>query len=125
MIPDSKTRNALDHTLAMASPREAVKLPSSFFEVYKQYKVSTATVLQWLSENGALTPQSILTTNELQGAVERVRDKGIQVPEAVYRAFKDSIAKRRKVSEWFSSAELKTGGKTTGSTANHIHYTEK
>jgi hypothetical protein len=94
----------------MASSSEAVKLPSPIFEDYKQYKVSTATVLQWLSDNGALTPQSILTTKELQSAVERVRNKSVQVPETVFRAFKNCIVKRRKVSKWFSSADPENRG---------------
>lgn len=119
-------RNTSDGTtLVMASSKQAVKLPSSFFEVYVQYKTSTETVLQWLSENGALTPQSHLTANDLQGAVERIRGKSIRVPEAVHRAFRASIAKRRKVTDWFTSAELETDGTSSGSTAKHIHYTEK
>ncbi|KFZ17965.1 hypothetical protein V502_04337 [Pseudogymnoascus sp. VKM F-4520 (FW-2644)] len=109
----------------MASSKQAVKLPSSFFEVYVQYKTSTATVLQWLSEHGAITPHSHLTANDLQGAVERIRGKSIRVPEAVHRAFRASIAKRRKVTDWFTSAELETGGTPSESTAKHIHYTEK
>jgi hypothetical protein len=109
----------------MNFPKQEAKLPSSFFEIYIQYKASTATVLQWLTEHGAVTPHSNITMDGLQGAVETIRGKSIQVPEVIYRAFKASIAKRRKVTDWFTSVELATGGKPSKSTAKHVHYTEK
>jgi hypothetical protein len=109
----------------MASSTQPVTIPSTLFDVYRQYKTSTATVLKWLSENGAITPQSGVTVNHLQRAAENARAKNIQVPEVVYRAFRDAVAKRRKVTSWFTSAELSTGGKTSESTLNHIYYTEK
>ena len=109
----------------MSSPKQEARLPSSFFEIYLQYKASTATVLQWLTEHGAITPQSKLTADDLQGAVERIRRRSTQVPEAVYWAFKASIAKRRKVTNWFTSVDLETSGKPSESTEKHIHYTEK
>ena len=79
--------------------KQEAKLPSSFFEIYLQYKASTATVLQWLTERGAITPQSNLTMDDLQGAIERIRGKSIRVLETVYWAFKASIAKRRRVTD--------------------------
>jgi hypothetical protein len=105
--------------------KQEIKLPSSFFETYLQYKASTATVLHWLNEHGAVTTQPNLTTDDLQGAVERIRGKGIRIPENIHSAFKASIAKRRKVTEWFTSVELATGGKPSKSTAQHNHYTKK
>ncbi|CZT06985.1 uncharacterized protein RAG0_12557 [Rhynchosporium agropyri] len=63
--------------------------------------------------------------DDLQGAVETIRGKSIQVPEAVYQTFKTSIAKRRKVTEWFTSVEFATSGNPSNSTAKHIHFTEK
>jgi hypothetical protein len=109
----------------MASSTQPVTIPSTLFDVYRQYKTSTATVLKWLSDNEAIYPQPGVTVNQLQRAAENVRAENIQVPEVVYRAFRDSVAKRRKVTTWFTSAELSTGGKISESTNNHIHYTEK
>ena len=109
----------------MASSSRPVTIPSTLFDVYRQYKTSTATVLKWLSDNGAISPQSGATINHLQRAAENARAKNIQVPEVVYRAFRDAVAKRRKVTSWFTSAELGAEGRTSESTLNHIYYTEK
>ncbi len=109
----------------MTSSAQPVAIPSTLFDVYRQYKTSTATVLEWLSDNGAIALQSGVTVNRLQRAAENARAKNIQAPQAVYRAFRDSVVKRRKVTSWFTAAELSVGGKMSESTLNHIHYTEK
>lgn len=69
----------------MSSSSESVKIPSTLFDVYQQYKTSTATVLKWLSDNGAIASQSRLTVNQLQCAAENASAKYIQVPDQVYR----------------------------------------
>ena len=109
----------------MSSSSESVKIPSTLFDVYQRYKTSTATVLKWLSDNGAIASQSSVTVNQLQCAAENACAKNIQVPDQVYHAFRDSVADRRKVTSWFTSAELATNGKTSQTTLNHVHYTEK
>ncbi len=109
----------------MASSAQPITIPSSLFDVYQEYKASTATVLTWLCSHEAITPQSGLTVNSLQRAAENIRSKDILVPAMIYRAFRDSVAKRQKVTTWFTSAELSAGGNTSGSTLKHVHFTEK
>jgi len=109
----------------MASSTPPVTLPSNLYDVYQQYKTSTAMVLKWLGDNETITSQSRVTVNQWQSAAENVYANNIQVPEAIYRAFRDSVAKRRKVTNWFMSAELSAGGEISQFTSNHIHFTEK
>ncbi|KAE8452073.1 hypothetical protein EG329_002239 [Mollisiaceae sp. DMI_Dod_QoI] len=109
----------------MASSAQPITIPSSLFDVYQEYKASTATVLTWLCSHEAITPQSGLTVNSLQRAAENIRSKDILVPAMIYRAFRDSVAKRQKVTTWFTSAELSAAGNTSGSTLKHVHFTEK
>lgn len=109
----------------MTPSTQPVTIPSTLFDVYRQYKTSTATVFKWLSDNGSIALQSSVTVNQLQLAAENARAKNIQAPEVVYHAFRDSVMKRRKVTSWFTAAELSIGGKTSECTLNHIHYTEK
>ncbi len=109
----------------MASLTQTVTIPGSLFDTYRQYKTSTTTVLQWLSENEANTAQSTFTVEMLRRAAENARARNIPVPEVVYRAFQDNVAKRREVSNWFESAEYNEGGEISGSTLNHIYYAEQ
>jgi hypothetical protein len=100
-------------------------IPSTMFDVYQQYKTSTAMVVNWLSDNQAITLQSGTTVNQLQIAAENVCANNIHVPDTIYRTFRDSVMKRQKVTDWFMSAELSAGGKISQITSNHIHFTEK
>ncbi|KIW22022.1 uncharacterized protein PV07_12580 [Cladophialophora immunda] len=109
----------------MAASTPPATIPSTLFDVYRQYKTSTEVVLKWLGDNDAITSRSGVTVNRLQSAAESVYANTIQVPEAIYRAFRESVAKRRKVTNWFMSAELSAGGEMSQTTLNHIRFTEK
>lgn len=109
----------------MAASTPPATIPSTLFDVYRQYKTSTEVVLKWLGDNDAITSRSSVTVNRLQSAAESVYANTIQVPEAIYRAFRESVGKRRKVTNWFMSAELSAGGEMSQTTLNHIRFTEK
>ena len=109
----------------MASSAPPVTIPSALFDVYRQYKTSTAVVLKWLGDNAVIASKSGVTISQLQTAAENVCTSNIQIPEAVYRAFRESVAKRQKVTNWFMSAEFSAGGEISQITSNHIHVTRK
>lgn len=110
----------------MVSSDARVKLPSPVFDIYRQYKTSTATVITWLNKFGGFAPpQSQLTISQLQHAAERARSRNIDVPNVVHLAFQESVAKRREVTRWFMSAELGAERKPSQSTLNHIHFSDK
>lgn len=109
--------------MTSSSPDAAVS--STVFEIHRQYKASTTTVLAWLRDNGAASPQSGLNMNQLQHAAENARAKNIPVPEQIYHAFRDSVAKRREVTSFFTSAELRSEGQTSKTTEEHVNFTKQ
>jgi hypothetical protein len=111
-------------TSIMSSSSQPLIISSALFDVYQKYKTSTASVLKWLSDNGAIASHSGVTVNQLQQAAERAHARNITAPEQVYRDFRDSLANRRKVTNWFSSTERAAGAKTSQSTLNHTHFME-
>jgi hypothetical protein len=109
----------------MATSIMPVKITSTLFEVYRQYKTSTSTVLEWLNKHGSLGSSAALEIDQLQGAAGHIVAENIKIPEAVYRAFRDAVSKRWKVTNWFLSAERVVGAETSSTTQKHIYYTER
>lgn len=119
-----RSKLSLSSSIPIMSLPESLTIPSALFDHYQKYKRSTAIVLKWLGDNGEITSQSGITVNQLQHAAERARAKHIIAPEQVYHAFHDSLASRRKVTDWFKSTERNARSEPSQSTLNHIHFTE-
>lgn len=92
--------------MTMASPTPPVTIPRTLFDVYWQYKTSTAVVLKWPGDNEAITSQTGVTISQLQIAAESVCVNNIQVPEAIYRM----VHRFRTTSEQLSASAVVSRG---------------
>lgn len=78
-----------------------------------------------MSDHGTFTSPSGLKLGQLQLAAENAVAKDVMIPEVIRHAFRESVAKRWKVTNWFISAERRTGGERSIITLKHICYTER
>jgi len=60
-------------------------------------------------------------------AAQQARNRSHSVPDDVYKAFRESIAKREKVNKWFMQKEMgkKKKGEKSESTEKHSYFLER
>ena len=82
----------------------AATIPAYLLSVRSLYKKSTATVVEWLTANGALKKPSKACAGSIQMSVkdilasaERVSKRKVTAPQYVNSAFKTALINRRKM----------------------------
>jgi hypothetical protein len=74
-------------------------MESSLFSLYFSYKQATNVVLDWLVLTLGLEVfrDSRLTTTEIVGSAQLIRERKLAVPEYVLSKFQEALLKRRAV----------------------------
>lgn len=109
----------------MSRSTQNLTIPGNLCKDYEEYKISTNIVIKWLSQNGSLPSQTRFKVDELQIGASNARTNKLNIPEEVHRAFRESVAKRKKATRWFTSQELRAGKETSQTTDYHSHFTSK
>ena len=102
------------------------RLPSDLLRTYVQYKQDTKAIIEWLVAHGASGYKDAhsISIRDLYGLAEIVRKKAVQMPDSIAFHFREAIAARTQLSNYFRKQTL-DGMEVGAETQNHEFFTTR
>lgn len=97
------------------------RIPSDLFEVYVRYKQDTRAIVAWLIRCAPSKHDTNLSIQDLFDLARVVRDKAVKMPDNIAFHFREAIAARMQLSNFFRGASVK--GVCHRETLNHEFFT--
>ena len=99
------------------------RIPSNLLQVYVRYKQDTRAIVAWLTSHAPKHyPHSrALSVQNLFCLAGEIRDKAVSMPENIAFHFREAIAARTQLSNFFRKARLE--GEEDQQTLNHEYFT--
>ena len=100
------------------------RIPSCLFQLYIQYKTDTRAIIAWLIRHGSgdYTGRP-LSIKDLFRLAETVRMKAVEIPETIIFQFREAIAARTQLSQFFRKNQNHTY--SDPETTNHEYFTSR
>ncbi|KAL8715671.1 MAG: hypothetical protein Q9225_006330 [Loekoesia sp. 1 TL-2023] len=82
------------------------KLTPNFFQTYKEYKLTTKVIVDWLSFNSGHRPgtDAFWEVDDLYEFALKIKQSCIEAPNIIRRAFTDTIRARRDVAAFYKAS---------------------
>ena len=97
------------------------RIPSSLFDVYLRYKQDTRAIVAWLTSCASCKHNADLSIQDLLDLADVVRQKAVKMPTNIAFHFREAIAARTQMSNYFKKASAE--GMHDQDTLNHEYFT--